>query len=299
MKRGRKNKVRFDLAVSLAPATIILITFTYLAMTYCIWLSFHRWNILEPMRWIGFRNYAEALHSKDFWNSLKITFIYVGISVPACVLAGMFFGMLLNRIVYARGFFRLMVFLPVVTSMVVAAMLWKLLFDAEVGLINHILFSLGFSNAPRSHWLNWLRDPQGGALMAVLVVGIWHRMGYNAVLFLGGLQGIPEQYREAAIIDGANAIQRFLRITLPLLSPTTFLVVVLQVIVSFRVIVSVFVLTRGGPVKSTYVMVYYLWDSAFNYFQMGYASALATFVFIIIMILTLLQFVYEKRVHYQ
>ncbi|HDN84900.1 MAG TPA: sugar ABC transporter permease, partial [Candidatus Aerophobetes bacterium] len=265
--RDKLKRILF-LGFSLSPAAIILIIFSYVAMGYCLWISFHRWNMLEPMRWIGLDNYITALHSWQFWNSVKITFIYAAVAVPACVILGLLVALILNQIIYARSFYRLMFFLPVITSMVVAAIVWKWLFDPDVGLINYVLYSIGI---PHSHWLEWLRDPKGGALLAVLVVGIWKRIGYNAVIFLAGLQNIPKRYFEAATIDGAGAISRFWYITVPLLSPTTFFVVVLQVISAFRVVVSVFVMTRGGPAKSTDVLVYYLWENAFHYFRMGYA----------------------------
>lgn len=298
-KTQKKIKEILFLGASLSPATIILVIFFYIAMGYCLWISFHRWNMLRPMRWIGLDNYLTALHSGEFWNSVRITFIYVVVAVPACVILGLLVALLLNQILHARGFYRLMFFLPVITSMVVAAIIWKWLFDPDVGLINYILYSLHF---PDSHWLQWLRDPKGGALSAVLVVGIWKRVGYNAVIFLAGLQGIPRRYHEAATIDGAGTLSKFRHITVPLLSPTTFFVIVLQVISAFRVVVSVFVMTepRGGPAKSTNVLVYYLYDNAFHYFRMGYASSIAYVVLILILVFTLLQFKFgEKTVHYQ
>jgi len=296
-KTQQKIKNILFLGLSLSPATIILIIFSYIAMGYCLWISFHRWNMLRPMQWIGLDNYLTAFHSEEFWNSVNITFIYVAVAVPSCVILGLLVALLLNQILHARSFYRLMFFLPVITSMVVVAIIWKWLFDPDVGLINYILYSLHF---PYSHWLEWLRDPKGGALLAVLIVGIWKRIGYNAVIFLAGLQNIPRRYYEAATLDGVGTLSRFRYITIPLLSPTTFFVVVLQVISAFRVVVSVFVMTRGGPAKSTNVLVYYLYDTAFHYFRMGYASSIAYVVFMLILVFTLLQFKFgEKTVHYQ
>jgi ABC-type sugar transport system permease subunit len=184
--------------------------------------------------------------------------------------------------------------------MVVAAMIWEWIFDAELGLLNNLLYAVGVPKAPRNHWMNWLKDPGGGALAAVLTVGIWKRVGYNAVIFLAGLNNIPTEYYEAATIDGASPLKRFYRITLPLLSPTTFFVVVLQIISAFRVVVSVFVMTRGGPAKSTNVLVYYLYDTAFHYFRMGYGATIGIVVLFIILVFTLIQFkIGERRVHYQ
>ncbi len=302
MNTRTANRIRklFFLGVSLGPATIILVVFTYVAIVYCFWISLHRWNMLTPARWVGFANYVTAFQSAEFWDSVRITFVYTLIAVPFCVVLGLLIGLLLKQITRGRAFFRLMFFLPVITSMIVAAMIWEWIFDAEMGLLNNLLYALGASRAPRIHWMNWLKDAQGGAMAAVLTVGIWKRVGYNAVIFLAGLNNIPGEYQEAARIDGAGTLRRFWTITLPLLSPTTFFVVVLQVISAFRVLVSVAVMTGGGPAKSTNVLVYYLYTTAFRYFKMGEGATLGMVVLLITLVFTLIQFrVGEKRVHYQ
>ncbi len=296
-KRKKKIHDHLVVGVCLAPSALVVLVFTYMAFIYCIYLSFNNWNMLSKIRWIGLQNYITAFTSPEFFNSLKVTFQYVLVAVPACVLIGLLIGMLLNWITFAKGFFRLMLFLPVITSMVVAAVIWKWLFDPNVGFINHILFSLGFQS---SHWTRWTQDPNGGALAAVLVVGIWKRVGYNGVLFLAGLKSISVSYYEAATIDGANAWQKFRLITLPLLSPTTFIVTMLQFFSAFKVIESVLVMTKGGPAKSTEVLVLYLYNNAFSFLKMGYASAVSVVLFAVIMFFTLIQMRLEKRyVHYQ
>jgi len=295
----RKRKFRENVVVGLclAPSTAIILVFTYFAFIFCIYLSFHNWNMLSPRRFIGIDNYTYAFTSDEFWNSLKVTFIYVVFAVPLCVILGLLAGLLLNWITFARGFFRLMLFLPVIVSMVIASTVWRLLFNPDVGWINQALYSIGIKP---SHWTMWWKDSQGGAMAAVLIVGIWKRMGYNAVLFLAGLKNISPTYYEAATIDGANAWHRFTRITIPLLSPTTFIVTVLQFISAFKVVESVMIITRGGPAHSTWVMVLYIYDNAFSYLKMGYASSLSVILFAIIMIFTIVQLVLEKRmVHYQ
>ena len=295
--RRRRLRDNFFVGVCLAPSIAIVVVFTYFAFLFCVYLSFHNWNMLSPRRFIGLENYITAFTSDDFLNSVKVTFIYVAVSVPACVVLGLVAGLLLNWIDFARGFFRLMIFLPVVVSMVIAATVWRLLFVPEVGQINQILFSLGVKP---SHWTMWIKDPRGGAMAAVLIVGIWKRIGYNAVLFLAGLKNISTTYYEAATIDGANPWHKFTRITLPLLSPTTFIVVVLQTIASFKVVESVLIMTKGGPAKSTEVLVLYLYDNAFYYLKMGYASTVSVILFAIIMLFTILQLSLEKKlVHYQ
>jgi len=295
--RKRKIKDSLVVGVCLAPSATIILVFTYMAFIFCVFLSFNKWNMLSPMKWVGFANYREAFTSPDFWNSLKVTFIYVIVAVPSCVFLGMLIGLLLNWVTFARGTFRLLVFLPVITSMVIAAIIWKWLFDPNVGFINYILFSMGVQ---ASHWTQWLKDPSGGALVAVLVVGIWKRVGYNGVLFLAGLKNISPTFYEAATIDGANRLQKFTKITLPLLSPTTFIITVLQFFSAFKVIESVLVMTKGGPAKSTEVLVLHLYENAFSYLKMGYASTVSVVLFFLIMFFTIIQLALEKRiVHYQ
>jgi len=297
IKTQWKIKNILFLGLSLSPATIILIIFSYVAMGYCFWISLHYWDVLTPMRWKGLDNYLTAFHSKEFWNSMKVTFIYTTVTVPVSIILGLLIALLLKQIIYASSFYRLMFFLPVITSMVVAAMIWEWLFEPSIGLVNHILY---FLHLPRSHWLEWLYDPKGGALLAVIIVNVWKRVGYVAIIFLAGLENIPRRYYEAATIDGANAFSKFRSITVPLLSPTTFFVLILEVIASFQVFASIFVMTRGGPVSSTSVLVYYLYDNAFRFFRMGYGSSIAFIIFIFIFVFALLQFKFsEKRVHYQ
>ncbi len=294
-KRNLKNSL--VVGVCLTPSAVVILVFTYIAFMYCIYISFHNWNMLSPMRWVGLDNYKLAFQSSDFWNSVRVTFIYVAVAVPACVVLGMIIGMLLDWVTYAKSLFRLLLFLPVITSMVIAAIIWRWLFDPNIGFINHILFSIGISP---SHWTKWLQDSQGGALAAVLVVGIWKRVGYNGVLFLAGLKNISRTYYEAATIDGANAWQKFVKITLPLLSPTTFIVTVMQFFSAFKVIESVLVMTKGGPARSTEVLVLHLYNNAFSFLKMGYAAAVSVVLFFLILAFTIVQLVLEKRmVHYQ
>jgi ABC-type sugar transport system permease subunit len=298
--RKRRFRDNFIVGVCLSPSVAIILVFTYFAFLFCVYLSLHNWNMLSPMRFIGLENYRTAFISEDsgeFWNALRNTFVYVAFAVPACVILGLLTGLLLDWIVFARGFFRLMLFLPVIVSMVVAATVWKLLFDPETGEINRILFSLGVK---ASHWTKWTKDPAGGAMAAVLIVGIWKRIGYNGVLFLAGLKNISGTFYEAATIDGASPVQKFFKITLPLVSPTTFIVTMLQFFSAFKVVESILVMTNGGPAKNTDVLVLYIYNNAFSYLKMGYASAISVILFVIILFFTIIQLVLEKRmVHYQ
>ncbi len=297
--KAKKRNLRNSLTVGvcLAPSLIVILVFTYIAFVFCVYMSLHSWDMISPMKWIGLDNYHRAFQSSEFWNSLKVTLIYVVVTVPLGVIIGLAFGLLLHRVTPAKGLYRLLIFLPVIISMVVAATVWKFLFDPNIGFINHVLFSLGVSP---SHWTQWLKDPNGGALLALFIVGIWKRVGYNAILFLGGLQNISETYYEAALIDGANGWQRFTKITLPLLSPITFIVTVTTAFSAFKVVESVMVMTGGGPAKSTEVLVLHIYNNAFSYLRMGYAAALSVILFLVILLFTIVQQILEKRmVFYQ
>jgi ABC-type sugar transport system permease subunit len=297
-RRRRRNLVNFlTLGICLGPALVIKLIFIYFAFVFCVFLGFHNWNMLSPMRFIGMDNYIKAFTASEFWNSIRITFTYVVLSVPICVALGLGIGMLLNWIVVARGFFRLMLFLPVIVSMVVASTVWKLLLDSDIGQVNQYLALIGFKG---THWNDWWRDPYGGSLATIIIVQVWKRMGYNGVLFLAGRKNISETYYEAATIDGANGWQKFFKITIPLISPTTFIVTMLQIIASFKVVESIMLMTSGGPAESTHVLMLYIYDNAFAYLKMGYASALSMILFVIILFFTIIQLLLEKRmVHYQ
>jgi ABC-type sugar transport system permease subunit len=297
LRKKRQLKDFFAIGVCLAPSTVLIFVFAYFAFACCIFISFNSWDMLSPMKFIGLKNYIDAFNNSDFWNVVKNTFLYVLIAVPSCVVFGLMVGLLLDWVVFAKGFFRVMLFLPVIVSMVIASTIWKLLLDPQVGEVNRFLYALGIKP---SHWTRWLSDSHGGAMAGILLVGIWKRMGYNGVLFLGGLKNISDTLYEAAIIDGANSVQKFFKITIPLLSPTTFIVTMLQLFASFKVVESVLLMTGGGPAGSTEVMVVYIYNNAFRYFKMGYAASVSVVLFVIILSFTIIQLVLEKKmVFYQ
>jgi multiple sugar transport system permease protein len=287
---------------TVAPSLLLILVFSYFSIVYVGWISFFKWDMLSPRELRGLRNYVSAFTNEEFWNAAKVTVVYSLVGVPASMIIGLGMGLLLQGEVPGKTAFRVCFFMPVVLAMTVAALVWRWIFNDEVGLINFVLINQLhlFPNPDATHWLRWLRDPRGGALAGVLVVGIWKQVGYNAILFLSGLENIPREYYEAARIDGAGPVQRFYHITLPLLAPTTFFVLVLQIISALKVTVSPMVMTGGGPVRSTESIVLYIYKEAFRNFRMGYASAVSVVVFLVLLLLTLFQFrVGEKRVHYQ
>lgn len=291
MRRRAREAVTGWLTV--VPALATQIVFIYLPLVWAFYISLHKWNMIRPMKWIGLENYIKLFNSADFWNSLRITGVYIVGTVVPSVIIGLLLAVLLNvEWIKGRGLFRTLFYIPVITSMAAAAVIWGWLFETNYGLINYFLTWFGISKKA------WLGDPDY-ALFALIIVGVWKRIGYNMVLFLAGLQTIPKTYYEAAEIDGATAWDKFRNITLPLLSPTTLFVVIMQFIASFRVFVSVSVMTNGGPAKSTNVITYYLYENAFKYLKFGYASAIAVVMFGMMIVFTLIQFKISKsRVHY-
>ncbi len=269
----------------LLPAILVIGIFTVYPIIYSGYLSLHDWDGFSPEPlFVGFQNYVDLVNSAQFWHSLQVTLIYVtGITVLS-VAGGLGIAMLLNTGIRGVTFYRILYFIPVVTATVAAATVWKYLLDPGSGLVNTALRSIGVQGPA------WLTDPNW-ALAAVILVGVWKRVGFNMVIFLAGLQTIPRIYYEAAMVDGADTRQRFLHITLPLLAPTSLLVAILSLIDAFLVFDTVFVMSNGtgGPVGSTEVLGFILWREAFRYFNLGDASAVGWVLFLIILIITLVQ----------
>ncbi len=289
--RERRNNLLGWLFIT--PPIVIFGIFIFAPMGVALFVSLHKWNLLSSMKFVGLKNYVRMFHSESFWNSLRVSLIYVLGTVPTSVIFAMILAILMNQKIYGLSFFRIMIYLPVITSMAAAAIVFQYLFEPEFGFVNFVLSSIGL---PKMKWLN---DPNQ-ALFALIIVGIWKRVGYNTIILLAGLQAIPSVYYEAAKIDGANNSQVVRKITIPLLSPVTFFVTIMQIIASLKVFTSIVVMTEGGPAGGTEAIPYYLYKNAFQYHKMGYASAVAYVLFAIIFIFTLLQFKFgEKKVHYQ
>lgn len=277
----------------LSPTLIVFGTFIIFPVVFSFYLSFHQWNMFSAERtFIGFENYSQLLYSPEFWQVFKNTIVYTIGTVPINMILALGVAYLLNKKLIGKKFLRTAFFTPVIISWIAAAVIWRWLFEPNYGLVNHVLGWFGVSQ------INWLNDPSM-AMVALIIVGVWKTFGFNMILFSAGLQAIPEHYYEAAEIDGANKLSQFWNITIPLLSPTTFFIVIMSVIGSFQVFDAVYVLTSGGPLGSTKVMIFYIYENAFKFFNMGYASALAYALFAVIFILTLLQVKFlSKRVHY-
>lgn len=247
------------------------------------YVSLHDWAPLAQTHpFVGLQNYVQLLQDEVFWLSLKNTVFYAAMLLLFDVPIALGLALLLNMKLKGTRFYSGAIFLPVVTSWVVVSLIWTWIYSPTGGILNLLLAELGL---PTYDWLG----NRALAMPAIAAMSIWKHVGFNMVIFLAGLGGIPDHYYEAAIIDGANRWQRFRYITLPLLKPTAFFVIVVTMIFSFRVYTQVYVMTNGGPVHSTYTIMFYFWDQGFKQFNYGYASAMAVVLLIIVFALSVLQ----------
>lgn len=278
----------------LAPSLLLFAVFVLLPVLAALGISFSKWDLFTDPHWAGLDNYRQLLfEDKLFHKVLRNTFVYVIGTVPVQMIIAFFVALLLNRGVWAQNALRVIYFLPVVSSTVAVALIWSWIFNSNFGVLNALLSAVGLEDLPG--WLNSSKY----ALPALIIVAIWQGLGYSMVLFLAGLQGIPREAYEAAEIDGAVGWKKHRFITLPLLSPTTFFVAIVSLIGSFQVFDLAFVMTQGGPANATNTIVYYVYQNAFQFYRMGYASAAAMILFAIILAFTLVQYRLQNRwVHY-
>ncbi len=317
--RSWSRRVEWTAYLFILPAFILIGLFHILPVFYDIYVSLQT-GAINTWKFVGLANYAQALGGSDFWNSLVVTVWYVVLTLPATLALGLAFAYLLYQRVRGRGIYRTVYFLPYVISTVGSSIVWAWIFDPSSGLANLILERLGL---PPLRWLieptgifqvlagqlhvtlpTWLAGPSV-ALLAVAIFSIWQAMGYDMVIFLAGLSNIPGELYDAARIDGANGTQLFRYITLPLLAPTTFFVVVISVIASFQAFNQVFAMnaasaqTTGGPLGSTTTLTVYLFNQLYTYANYGYASAIAVLLSVLVLVLTLVNFrVLGTRVQY-
>ncbi|SFM10176.1 carbohydrate ABC transporter permease [Halanaerobium salsuginis] len=283
-KRNRKTAYLF-----LLPNFIGFFIFTLIPIVVAFVLCFVRWDFSNPMRFVGLKNFTYMFTDQTFIISLKNTFFFTIVSVPATMVISLGLAILLNKIVKGVKFLRTMYFIPYITSMVAIAIVWNMLYSPSMGPINNFLRTLGVDNPP-----GWTAATDW-SMIAIIIMSVWKQIGYYMVIYLAGLQGIPSNLYEAAKIDGANAWQKFRYITLPMLTPTTFFVSIMLLIGSFKVFTQVMVMTSGGPGRSSNVLVYYIYNQAFVYNRFGYASAIAFVLFFIVLAITVFQFKKEEK----
>ncbi|MEK3888214.1 carbohydrate ABC transporter permease [Bacillus sp. FSL K6-3431] len=274
--------------ILLLPSLIGFLIFVLFPVVASFFLSFTSWDLLTPIKWVGFENYTNLFNDETFRKVLWNTLYFTAVTVPVGIIISLFLAVALNQKIRFIKFYRAAYFLPVISSMVAVAVVWQWIYNPEYGLLNFILSLIGIKGP------SWLSDTKW-AMPAVMITSIWKGLGFNMLIFLAGIQGISESYYEAADIDGATWFKKFLYITVPLLRPTTFFVTVMAIIGSFQVFDAVFLMTGGGPARSTSVLVHYLYQNGFEYFRMGYASAMAYILFFLVLIFTLIQFTLQKK----
>lgn len=300
MRRKKIKKWNIREAVSaylfIAPFFIGIGIFYIYAFVQNIYISLTNKKSFGVPKFIGFANYEKLFHDEEFYEAVVHTFLYVLICVPFVIFLAIVIAVALNSKVKGKGIYRTLIYLPVITLPTAIGMLWKWLFNAQFGIINAILRGIGIDKSPE-----WLSDPNL-SLAAMCIVLIWASVGQAVIIFLAGLQGIPRNYYEAAQIDGASGMQSFFHITLPLLSPTTFLMVTTEIIGFFQVFDLIFLMitptSSGMSGARSIVMLYY--EEAFQNFNKGYGAAISIVLFLIILVITIVQMQMQKKwVHYE
>jgi ABC-type sugar transport system permease subunit len=263
-----------------APYILFSLLFIVFPLLFSVFLIFHRWDGMSAPTWIGMKNLGRLVNDSLFYQSLLNTLQFLLIHIPLQIFFALIFAVTLNSIKLLRGFFRAVYFMPVVVSGVVVTIVWLQLYSYDNGIMNSILSGIGL---PRVPWL----ISTSLAMPSIAVMATWKNVGLYTVMFLAGLQGIPDEFYEAATIDGASQVRMFFKITIPLLRPTMTLVVVLSTINGFSLFVEPFVMTGGGPLNATLSSVLYIYNQAFSFGHLGYATALG-FVFAVIILLAVL-----------
>jgi putative chitobiose transport system permease protein len=274
----------------LIPACVVLATFVLYPALKAIYLSFTNFNMIRQAEFVGFANYLNVWRDPFFWAALKNTLLYMVVVVPVLVIAPIFLAALVNKHIPGITFIRAAIYLPVITSLVISGLIWKWVYE-EQGILNYVLLASGLTTDP----VAFLTDP-ATALFSVMAVTIWSGMGYYMVIYLAGLQSIPRHLYEVAEVEGVSAWQQMIHITIPLLRPSIAVVTVMSSIAAMKVFEEVYVMTQGGPMDSTKTLVYYLYESAFSEFEMGYASAIGVVLFLLTLVFSLinLRFLREK-----
>ncbi|WP_412759310.1 carbohydrate ABC transporter permease [Niallia circulans] len=254
-------------------------------------LSLADWSFItniSQLKWVGLQNFVDLFQDKIFIRSLMNNAIFM-LTVPICMIISLFLAIAIDRNVYFKSYFKVAFFMPYISSVVAIAVVWQVLFHPSLGPINQVLMSLGIDNPPK-----WIADPSF-ALVSIMFIQIWISIGFNMIIYLAALQSIPRDLYEAADIDGASAWVKFKNITLPMVSPTTFFLLITGIISTFKVFDLISVLTKGGPMHATSMIVWNLYDTAFVNLDIGHASAMAVILFFIVFAITLIQWLGQKK----
>lgn len=277
----------------LAPAVSAIFIFFFIPVIAAFIISFTDFDIytlgdLSTLRFIGFDNYSKLLNDELFWTSLENTFYFVVVAGPLSIAVSLSAALLLNsKLTKFKSLFRLAYFLPVVTTLVAVAIVWRFIYHPNFGILNFFLGLVGINP------IDWLGDPFW-AMPSIIILAVWKIFGYNMIIFIAGLQNIPDELYEAADIEGASALQKFRHITLPMLAPTTIFVSIITMIGYFQLFAEPYVMTQGGPLNKTLSIVQYMYQEGFRWWNMGYSASIAFVLFVIIFIGTLIQFRIQK-----
>lgn len=294
MKMWRNAKTREQVAgyLFILPNFLGYFVFVLVPILFSLYLVFVDWEYLKGfagLHWVGLDNFRALASDHKFIQSLENNLIFTAISVPASMIIGLLLAVALNKYVYMRTVLRTIIFLPYMTSLAAVSVIWSIMYNSSSGPINAFLKSVGIAHPP-----GWLASPHS-ALYAIIIMSVWMTIGYTMIIYLAGLQGISKDMYEAADIDGASKARQLMQITVPMLTPTTFLILVTQLIWSFQIFAPVAIMTQGGPMDSTMVLSYHIYVEAFRYNNMGYAAAMSWVLFAIIFVITIIQWQGQKR----
>ncbi|GGD56102.1 ABC transporter permease [Paenibacillus nasutitermitis] len=292
IKRNRKQKESMTGWLFILPSLIGFLLFTLIPVLLSLLLSFTNWNFLSgagSIHFIGLDNYVKMWDDARFTASLRNNALFTLTVVPSVMLLSLLAAIALNKSAYLKSPIRLMIFMPYISSIVAVSIVWGILLNPSQGPVNALLHSVGIADPP-----GWLAS-SAWALPSVILITVWMNIGYNMIIYLAGLQGIPQDLYEASSIDGAGVFRQFRSVTLPMLSSTTFFVMITTIINSFQVFALVFIMTQGGPGTATTVITFYIYQAAFSFYDMGYASAMAWVLFAAILLITWIQWQRQQK----
>ncbi len=280
---SRKTREWITAYLFLLPNIISIGGFVVIPLVAGLVISFTDWDLLSPPNWVGSENYQSLWTDRVFWQSLKVTFLYSLMVIPGGLVVSLAIAAALNNRIRGLRIYQMLFFLPYVSSTVAVALVWKWVLNPDYGVVNSFL---GLVGLPQPYWLT---DPST-AIISVAVVSVWQTAGYNAILLLAAMRSIPAHYYEAARLDGANSRQLFFRVTIPLIMPAIFFVTITSLLNSFiQSFNLIYVMTEGGPGNATKVIMFYVWENAFQFFKMGYASAVSYVLCAILIVIALAQ----------
>jgi ABC-type sugar transport system permease subunit len=287
MKKLNKGYLPY---LMVSPYLLHLMVFAAFPVVFSIVLTFFNWNIISPMEWNGLGNWKHIISDRLFWKSILNTLKFLVVHIPLQIIIALALAEVLNQKIRLRGFFRAAFFMPVVISGVVVTIMWQQLLSYENGIINRLLVSIGLGK------IGWLTDPDV-SMISIALMATWKNVGLYVILFLVGLQTVPKQYYEAADLEGASHWQKFTRITIPMINPTIFMVMVLSTLGGFSLFIEPYIMTGGGPMNSTLSAVLYIYKEAFEYYHMGYSATLGLFFALLIVLVVLIQkrFIEKER----